>query len=129
MIKLIIHDIPPSNNKYQGNSHSYHAYRQEKMEWHELVRAAISQKPKEPYRQAIVEITYYFKDRRRRDPDNYSGKFLLDPLVKEGILADDSFSNVTLRLEAKVDKENPRTEIKISERGIENGRERDTGNL
>ena len=50
----------------------------------------------------------------RRDPDNYSGKFILDGLVKAGIIADDSFSNIDLRLCGKVDKKNPRTEIEIT---------------
>lgn len=77
-----------------------------------------ARKPKLPLERAIVNITYYFKDQRRRDPDNYSGKMLLDPLVKEGILKDDSFDVVTLVLDGKVDKHNPRTEIEI--RSIEN---------
>jgi hypothetical protein len=38
---------------------------------------------------------------------------LLDPLVREGILVDDSFDVVTLVLSADCDKENPRTEINI----------------
>lgn len=85
-----------------------------------MIKGAINkaQRPKKPLERAIVNITYYFKDRRRRDPDNYSGKMLLDPLVKEGILIDDSFDVVTLVLDGKVDKQNPRTEIEI--RSVEN---------
>ena len=85
-----------------------------------MIKGAINkaQRPKKPFERAIVNITYYFKDRRRRDPDNYSGKMLLDPLVKEGILIDDSFDVVTLVLDGKVDKQNPRTEIEI--RSVEN---------
>lgn len=80
-----------------------------------MIKAAINkdQRPKKPFERAIVNITYYFKDRRRRDPDNYSGKMLLDPLVREGILTDDSFAVVTLVLDGKVDKQKPRTEIEI----------------
>ena len=40
---------------------------------------------------------------------------LLDPLVREGILEDDSFAAVTLVLSASHDKNNPRTEIDIEE--------------
>ncbi|ERJ00847.1 hypothetical protein HMPREF0262_00436 [Clostridium sp. ATCC 29733] len=40
---------------------------------------------------------------------------LLDGLVCCGVLEDDSFSCVSLRLEARKDKQNPRTEIEIEE--------------
>ena len=115
IVKITINEIPPTNNKYMGNSHNFNAYRREKERWHWLIKAAINkdQRPKKPFERAIVNITYYFKDRRRRDPDNYSGKMLLDPLVREGILTDDSFAVVTLVLDGKVDKQKPRTEIEI----------------
>ena len=114
-MKIVIKDIPPSNNKYMGNSHNFNEYRREKEKWHWLIKSAIgkAEKPKKPIEKAIVNITYYFKDKRRRDPDNYSGKMLLDPLVREGILVDDSFNNVTLVLAAGQDKYEPRTEIEI----------------
>ena len=114
-MKLVIEDIPPSSNKYLGNSHSYHVYRQDKERWHWLVKAAIRERPERPMGKAIVALTYFFKDGRRRDPDNYSGKFILDALVREGVLADDSFFNVRLILDAGVDKKHPRTEIEIEE--------------
>ena len=116
-MRIIIDDIPPSNNKYMGNSHNFNEYRREKERWHWLIKVALSkkEKPKKPLEKAIVNITYYFKDKRRRDPDNYSGKMLLDPLVREGILKDDSFKEIVLVLSADYDKEKPRTEIYISE--------------
>ena len=112
---IVIHDIPPSNNKYMGNSHNFNAYRREKERWHWLVKAALckTDKPNAPIEHALVHISYYYKDRRRRDPDNYSGKMILDPLVREGVLADDSFRVVELRLSGYVDRDNPRTEIEI----------------
>lgn len=115
-VKITINDIPPTNNKYMGNSHNFNEYRREKERWHWLIKAAINkeaQRPKEPLQKAIVNITYYFKDKIRRDPDNYSGKMILDPLVREGILKDDSFAVVTLVLDGRVDKDTPRTEIEI----------------
>ena len=80
-----------------------------------MIKSALSkaEKPKKPIEKAIINITYYFKDKRRRDPDNYSGKMLLDPLVREGVLMDDSFDVVTLVLQASHDKNEPRTEIEI----------------
>lgn len=118
MIKLVIPAIPPSNNKFLGNSHSYRPYLTAKEEWHWMIRAALlrsGRKPQAPLSRVVVELCYFFPDSRRRDPDNYSGKFILDALVREGVLVDDSFDCITLRLTAKVDKEQPRTEIEIKE--------------
>lgn len=120
MLKLVIPALPPSNNEFLGNSHSFRPYLAAKQEWHWMVRAALSrsgQKPDRPLGHAVVTLRYFFPDRRRRDPDNYSGKFILDALVREGVLADDSFRCVTLRLEAETDKENPRTEVIINAEG------------
>lgn len=117
-MKIVINDIPPSNNKFLGNSHNFNIYRREKERWWLLIRSALCRvdKPLRPLDKATVYITYYFKDRRRRDPDNYSGKMILDPLVREGILKDDSFSVIELRLSGAVDRDDPRTEILIKEK-------------
>ena len=98
-----------------GNSNSYHAYSDEKKRWHRLIRSAIVEMPEKPFDKAEVEIIYYFKDKRRHDPDNYSGKFIMDGLVQEGILADDSFAVIeNLKLVGKYDKSNPRTVIVVT---------------
>lgn len=112
-MKITVNDIPPSNNQYMGNSHSFQVYRRAKEQWHWLIKAAIKEKPARPIERAVVRITYFFRDNRRRDPDNYSGKFILDPLVREGVIADDSFKHVELILSACVDRQNPRTEIEV----------------
>ena len=118
-IEISVNDTPPSNNEYMGNSRNFNEYRRKKEEWHWLIKAAIKKKPKTPIKRALVEIQYYFKTRTRRDPDNFSGKFILDPLVREGILVDDSFKNVVLRLSVGFDKVNPRTEITVTEIAVE----------
>ena len=113
---ITINEIPPSNNEYMGNSRSFHLYRREKDRWHLLVRAAISERPKEPYKKAAVSLLYFFPDRHRRDPDNYSGKFILDALVREGILADDNFDVITLTVQkGGVDRKQPHTVVEIKE--------------
>ena len=116
-LEIAINDIPPSNNKYMGNSHNFNTYRKEKERWHWLIKSALCKvkKPKKPIEKAVVSIKYYFPTHGRRDPDNYSGKMLLDPLIREGVLIDDSFKAVTLVLSAGYDKDNPRTEIEIKE--------------
>ena len=48
--------------------------------------------------------------------DNYSGKFILDGLVSAGIIQDDSFQCIDLRLKADYDKKNPRTEVEVAAR-------------
>lgn len=115
---LRIEDIPPSNNKYMGRGSAYTQrveYQEEKQKWEWLVKAAIKKKPKEPIQKAKIEITYYFATKHRRDPDNYSGKFILDGLVRAGLIKDDSFDCIELELAGEYDKEYPRTEIGVYE--------------
>lgn len=100
-VTIEIPDIPPSNNRYIGRGSKKEQivdYQDKKAEWAWLVKAAVRKRPKAPFERATVHITYHFKDARRRDPDNYSGKFLLDGLVNEGIIKDDSFECINLRL-------------------------------
>ena len=121
-IRLTVNAIPPSNNKYLGNSHNFNEYRREKEKWRWLVRAAIQEKPARPFDRATVSITYHFSDRRRRDPDNYSGKFILDALVRDGVIRDDSFDCVILRIEqGEPDRKRPHVDVVVSEElGIRN---------
>ena len=114
--EIVVRGTPPSNNKYMGNSKSFNIYRRDKEEWHWKVKAAIVRKPPTPIKKATVSIKYFFARKGRRDPDNFSGKMLLDPLVREGILEDDSFENVELHLSADIDRMHPRTVITITER-------------
>ena len=78
MIKLMIPDIPPSSNEFLGNSKSYHIYRNKKLIWEWLVKEAANKIVIEaPFIKSKVTIKYFFPDNRRRDPDNYAGKWLL----------------------------------------------------
>lgn len=106
--------IPPSNNEYIGRTNRWE-YQHDKKMWAALVKAHCRPAPEQPIAVGGVEIFYYFVDNGRRDPDNFSGKFLLDGLVKAGIIKDDSFGCIELTLKAAVDKENPRTEITVRE--------------
>lgn len=116
-MKLTIPGIPPSINKWR-NLHHYEEAKQKK-EWENTVMLeALSQRvrPTQPFKKAIVRYTYYFPTKARHDPDNYSGKWLMDGLVKAGVLEDDSFDNVTLQIEqGGVDKKNPRVEVEIKD--------------
>ena len=115
MITLRIDDIPSSNNKYIGRNAKWE-YQEEKKRWAWLIKAAAAPvKPRVPFEYADVTLRYSFKDRRRRDPDNYSGKMILDGLVGAGIIKDDSFTNIRLILEAEFGKEKS-TEIIVKAR-------------
>ena len=66
-----------------------------------------------------IVCTWYTKD-LRKDPDNVSAgvKFVLDGLVKAGILPDDRRKQInSIKHEFGVDKQNPRVEIVIKEVG------------
>lgn len=98
--------VPPSNNKYIGNGGQEKnlEYQAEKRQWAGYINIFCRPKPPKALDKAKVTLHYFFKYNRRRDPDNYSGKFILDGLVKNKILADDSFKVVTLELQADVDE-------------------------
>jgi len=70
------------------------------------------------YEQATVQVIHYFRTNRLRDPqDNYAPKFLMDALVRAGILEDDNGELVKVPTpELLIDKERPRTEVFIWER-------------
>ena len=67
----------------------------------------------------MVKITWY-EPNMKRDIDNitFGTKFILDSLVKNGVLKDDSRRYVSeLNHTVLVDKKNPRIEVEIIERG------------
>lgn len=115
MIEIQVPGIPPSLNQMR-NMHHFE-WNRTKREWAHLISLIAQRKrPSKPFEKAVVTLTYHFRDKRRRDPDNYSGKFLLDPLVEMGFLVDDSFDHVELRhRKGGVDRKNPRTVIRIEE--------------
>ena len=111
-MKYVIPDIPPSLNKFAGRQNHWE-YRRLKQEWSDLVVCCCRPIPSEVLTKAIVTLTYFFPDKIRRDPDNYNGKMILDGLVRAGVIKDDSFGNIELRLRGDYDEGNPRTEIEI----------------
>ena len=105
--------IPPSNNEYIGRT-NYREYQRVKKMWAERIALCCRPKPRNPLPRARVVLTYYFPDRRRRDPDNFSGKMLLDGLKSAGIIEDDSFNHIELILRCGLDKANPHVEIEVT---------------
>ena len=116
-IHLALKGVPPSLNRFVGRENAKE-YRAEKEQWTNAVLwtiKALRCAPPKPFDRAKVAIRYYFPDNRRRDPDNYGGKLLLDGLTRGGVIADDSFAHVSLSVSGEVDRERPRTEITIEE--------------
>lgn len=114
MLKIEIPEIHPSLNDWTKWHHYHRA--QEKKRWEELVYyCALHTKPLAA-ETVKVEVRYYFPTKTARDLDNYCPKFLLDGLVKAGILKDDN-SSVVKELSVKIlyDKQNPRTEVIITD--------------
>lgn len=61
-----------------------------------------------------IEYTTYYPTNRRHDLDNYTPKFINDGLVESGFLIDDDSKHLRkITLLCGVDKENPRTEIRV----------------
>lgn len=111
MIQIVIRDIPPSNNRFIGRNARF-TYQKEKKKWLEMITSAIELIPRKPYSRSEVHLHYIFPTKHRRDPDNYSGKFILDALVQNRIIEDDSFFNINLHLSAEV---RPKTKLTIIE--------------
>lgn len=57
----------------------------------------------------------YYSNNRRHDPDNSTPKFILDGMVKSGLIVDDDSKHILkLTLQCFSDPEDPRTEIIIN---------------
>lgn len=112
-MKITINTIPPTINKYIGRSNIWQ-YQQDKKAYHKaIVMSTIGINPK--YERCKMKVTYYFKDKRRRDPGNYE-KMLLDGLVEANIIKDDNYSVIEeFTTIGKYDKDNPRVEVEIYE--------------
>jgi Holliday junction resolvase RusA-like endonuclease len=74
-----------------------------------------------PLKRVIAEVTFVFKQQRRRDLDNWSGRLkgYWDGIVQAGIVADDNSEIITsLSVKFEIDKARaPLTIITISEVG------------
>lgn len=116
-MKITLNGVPPSLNRFAGRENS-REYRTAKDTWTRIAWAAARQAGagrSPPPHKALVAIIYHFSDRRRRDPDNYCGKFLLDGLTKARAIVDDSFDHIRLLLDQGDPAERPWTEVTVTE--------------
>lgn len=119
---LNIFDVPPSLNQWSRMHWSKAAKIKKQWEndifYSTRVVKQVDEKvcKKMPYKQAKIKITYYFKTKHRHDKDNYTPKFILDGLVKAGIILDDSDKIIgQTEIIFDYDKDNPRTKVMIEE--------------
>ncbi len=118
MIRFSVPGIPPSLNIWSRMHWSKAA--KIKKQWERdifysfMSTGRVWKKNEFPYQKAKIKLTYYFATNRRRDVDNINQKFILDGLVKAGVIADDSIK-VIGQVEAipDYDSQNPRVEIEI----------------
>lgn len=67
------------------------------------------------FERAILRVIHHFDSSRRHDPSNYAPKFWEDPLVSLGVLRDDDFDHLELRIERGVNAKPGWTELIIEE--------------
>lgn len=103
-------------NEIVAASKSHHMrYANMKRTYTQLVALHARNLPK--VERANFIITWYCKN-KRKDPDNVASgaKFVLDGLVDAGMIPNDGWNEIgDITHRFKVDKENPRVEIRIEE--------------
>lgn len=89
-----IEGIPPNLN-ITRNLHHFKSNK-EKKEWENIVAYCVRSQSIYPVRRIRQTYEFYFKDKRRHDPDNYSAcaKWINDGLVSAGIIPDDNFDHI-----------------------------------
>jgi len=116
MYKLVIPgELPDLNQIIKVSKIHYGAYSKLKKDNTDKVTWIAKKLPK--MKRIDLDITWYCKN-KRKDKDNIASgiKFLLDGLVKAGVIKNDGWREVnSFSHNFKVDKDNPRVEIEIKE--------------
>lgn len=123
---IIVDETPLSKNSYVNMHWSKRAKYKEKISWLIYEEKAFGQKIKPdvyaklPYAKAKITFDIYFKNKRKRDVQNYVGGGLiswLDVLVDLGYIKDDNYECIAQPIVTfNIDKECERTEIRIERR-------------
>jgi len=120
-IKLVIPKLThPSLNDW--TKLMWYAVRNMKQDWDGEIMVALIEacgvtKLRRLIKKASITIKYYFNVKPpKRDYDNYTPKFIMDGLVGR-VLQDDRDDWVKVKWHILYDKEKPRTEIMVEERG------------
>ena len=118
-MKLVIYGSLPGLNEYtkvsRGNKYASSTL---KKETEQLIRFHIKTQRIQPISCPVRLIINWYEKNMRRDADNiiFAKKFILDALVAEGILMNDSRKYVIGFIEnVFVDKKNPRIEVELED--------------
>ncbi|MGI9951276.1 hypothetical protein V3F56_02850 [Moorellaceae bacterium AZ2] len=81
-------------NRWPGQTN----YRQVRQLWYSYVENALRDVvlPLEPFERAVVAFKFTWGDSRVHDVDNYAVKFIIDALVRNGIIAGDNCEKLAL---------------------------------
>ncbi|HML33823.1 hypothetical protein [Sporomusa sphaeroides] len=112
-LTIIIYDIPPSLNDWHGMH--WAAKTKVKKQWENMLIVLL--RGYKRVEKPVVRITYYPDIERRRDKDNMTPKWIMDGLVKSGVIQDDNAKVVDLDWSIGPVVEIGRTEIVIWEGG------------
>lgn len=72
-----------------------------------------------PMERAVVSVTYHLPPGPRRDPDNYSPKFILDGLRAAAIIRDDDARHITLDVRIGEPRRPGEIAVMVEEREME----------
>lgn len=118
ILKITIKEYPPKIDVFRrieviNGSVIDNAYQEVRDRWYSLIRKAMKGYEGERVDPAIVYLVYYVP--WMCDVSNFTGKMIIDGLMYYGAIAtDDNLENVPIEIqEARIDKENPRTEVYI----------------
>ena len=118
-MKLVIQGTLPSLNQYiYACRNNKYAGSKMKKEIENKITLFIKTQLKTQIKGSVKLSFRWYEPNRRRDLDNIamSKKFILDALVKNGILENDNWQHVQgFTDEFFIDKENPRVEVEINE--------------
>lgn len=107
-------------NSCRSNRHGANAMKKRNQERVRigLLKARSEETLQRVYKYPIQLKIAWYEPNMRRDVDNitFATKFILDEMVKQGIIQDDSQKYVSGVIhDVRVDKENPRIEVEIQE--------------
>lgn len=118
ILKITIKEYPPKIDVFRrieviNGSVIDNAYQEVRDRWYSLIRKAMKGYEGGRIDPTIVYLVYYVP--WMCDVSNFTGKMIIDGLMYYGAIAtDDNLENVPIEIqEARIDKENPRTEVYI----------------
>ena len=118
MIIIIDGRLPSLNEVINTNRGNKYAGNKMKKETDAYIQLCIKSQCRKKFDRISISFKWY-EPNRRRDFDNIASgkKFILDALVKTGVIPNDGWKNIAPKFtdEFYYDKDNPRVEIDIKE--------------